>query len=122
LPKVSDILKSNVAYEFMVAGVVWVVVAIWLGLVLVLWPALTCLVAGLLLKFLPSKRITWAWATSSAVLGLLVSAYQVYVAIPFIRGTFSFVAIETLVGFVLFALFHLVLLYTGYSPAGKQTK
>lgn len=106
----------------MAVGVVWVVVAVWLGLILVLWPALTCLAAGLLLKFLPSGRITWAWAISSAVLGLLVSAYQAYAAIPFIRGTFSFTATETLAGFVLFALVHLVLLYSGYSPAVKQAK
>ncbi|MGD0477402.1 MAG: hypothetical protein ABSB29_04440 [Nitrososphaerales archaeon] len=122
MPKFSDILKSNLAYEFMFVGVVWAVVAAGLGLVLVLWPALTCLAAGLLLKFLPSGRITWAWATSSAVLGLMVSAYQAYVAIPLISSTFSFVATETLAGFALFALVHLVLLYSGYSPAGKPAK
>lgn len=122
MPKVSDILKSNVAYEFMVIGVVWAVVAVWLGLVMVLWPALTCLAAGLLLKFLPSGRLTWAWATSSAILGFLVSAYQAYVAIPFISSAFSSVATETLAGFALFALVHIVLLYSGYSPAGKPAK
>jgi hypothetical protein len=122
LPRIYGILKSNPAYGFFVVGVVWAIVAVWLGLVLVLWPALTCLAAALLLKLLPSERITWAWATSSAVLGLLVSAYQAYVAIPFINGTFSFVATETLAGFVLFALVHLVLLYSGYSPAGEPAK
>lgn len=122
MPKVSDILKSNLAYGFMVVGVVWAVLAVGLGVVLILWPALTCLAAGLLLKLLPSGRITWAWAISSAVLGLLVSAYQVYAAIPFVRGTFSFVAAETLAGFVVLALVHLVLLYSGYSPAAKPTK
>jgi hypothetical protein len=122
LPKVSDILKTNLAYEFMVVGALWAVVAVEFGLVLVVWPALTCIAAGLLLKFLPSGRITWAWGTSSAVLGFLVSAYQACVAVLFISGTFSFVATETLVGFAFFALAHLVLLYSGYSPAGKPTK
>jgi hypothetical protein len=122
LPKVSDILKSNLAYEFIIVGSVWAVLAIGLGLVLVLWPALTCLAAGLLLKFLPSGRVTWPWVTSSAILGFLVSAYQAYVAVPFVSSTFSLVAAETLTGFAFFALVHLVLLYFGYSPASKLIK
>jgi len=116
LPRVFDLLKSNLAYEFLVVGAIWAVVAVGLGLVLVLWPTLACLVAGLLLKFRPSERITWPWAISSAALGLLLSAYQVYAAIPLVGGIFSLVAIETLAGFALFALVHLLLLYSGYSP------
>jgi len=122
LPKASDVLKSNLPYEFVAVGVVWTVVAVGLGLALVLWPALTCYVAGLLLKFLPSERITWPWAVSSAVLGLLVSAFQVYAAIPFVSSTFSLVGAETLIGFVVFSLVHLLLLYFGYSPVGKPAK
>lgn len=122
MPKVSDILRSNLAYEFIAVGVVWAVIAAGLSLALVLWPALTCLAAGLLLKFLPSERITWSWAVSSAVLGLLVSAYQAYVAVPFVSGTFSMVAAETLAGFALFALVHLTLLYSGYSPVSNPAK
>jgi hypothetical protein len=122
LPKVSGILRSNLAYEFVAVGVVWVVVAVGLGLALVLWPALTCLVAGLLLKFLPSERITWPWVTSSAILGFLVSAYQVYLALPFVGSTFSMVAIEALAGFAFFALAHLLLLYSGYSPTVKPVE
>lgn len=122
LPKVSEILKSNLPYEFVAVGIVWTVVAVGLGLVIVLWPALTCYVAGLLLKFLPSERITSPWAISSAVLGLLVSAYQVYAAIPFISSTFSSVGVETMVGFLVFSLVHVTLLYFGYSPLGKPTE
>ena len=122
MPKVSDILKSNLAYEFIVVGIAWTVVAVGLGLPLVLWPALTCLASGLLLRFLPSARITWPWATSSAVLGFLVSAYQAFVAVPFISGTFSLVGIEAMAGFALFALVHLVLLYFVYSRAGERAK
>ncbi len=122
MPKVLDILKSNLAYDFIVVGVAWAVVAVGLGLILVSWPALTCLVAGLLLKFRPSTRITGPWATSSSVLGFLVSAYQAFVAVPFVSGIFSLVGIETLVGFVLFALVHLVLLYFAFLPAGEPVK
>ncbi|MGP8124739.1 MAG: hypothetical protein ACLQEQ_02595 [Nitrososphaerales archaeon] len=119
MPSVSDILKSNLAYEFIAVGVVWAAIAVGLSLAIVLWPALTCLVAGLLLRLQPSARLTWPWATSSAALGLLVSGYQAYVAVLFINGTFSLVAGETLAAFTVFALVHLMLLYTGYSPAGK---
>ncbi len=122
LPKVSEILESNLAYEFIVVGIAWTAIAVVLGLVLVLWPALTCLVAGILLKFLSSTRITWPWAVSSAVLGFLVSAYQAFVAAPFVSGTFSSIGIETLAGFALFALVHLVLLYLAYSPKGEPAK
>ncbi len=97
----------------------WAAIAVGLSLTIVLWPALTCLVAGLLLRLQPSARLTWPWATSSAALGLLVAGYQAYVAVLFVSGTFSLVAGETLAAFTVFALVHLVLLYTGYSPAGK---
>ena len=102
-------------------GIVWAAIAIALGFAIVLWPALTCFVAGFLLKLQPVGRLTWPWATSSAVLGLLVSVYQAYIAVLFISGTFSLVAGETLAAFTVFALVHLILLYTGYSPAGKST-
>jgi hypothetical protein len=122
LPKVSDFLRLNLAYEFMAVGAVWAAVAVWFGLVLVLWPALTCLVGGALLKFWPSGRLTWSWVTSAAVLGFLVSGYQAYLAIQFVGGTFSAVASETLAAFAIFALVHLVLLWSGYVSPGKPTK
>jgi hypothetical protein len=122
LPKVSDLLRSYLAYQFMAVGVVWAVVAVWLGLALVLWPALTCLVGGALQKLWPSGRLTWPWVTSAAVLGFLVSGYQAYLAIPFVGGTFSAVASETLAAFAIFALVHLVLLWSGYVSPGKPAK
>jgi len=108
------------AYEFIAVGVVWGAIAVVLGIALVLWPALTCIVAGILLKFWPSGRIAWSWGTSSAVLGLLVAGYQAYAAIPFVTGTFSLVATESLVAFAIFAAAHVMLLYSGYSPGSKQ--
>ena len=120
LPKVFDILRSNLAYEFMAVGVVWAAIAVLLGLTIVLWPALTCVVAGLLLRFQPLGRLTWSWANSAAVLGFFVCGYQVYLAFGYVGGVFSMVAIETLAAFAVFAILHLVLLYTGYFPAGKE--
>ena len=120
MSKVLDVLRTNLPYEFIAAGVVWGVFV--LESVLVLWPALTCIAAGLLLKFRPSGRITLPWATSSAVLGFFVAAFQVYVSIPFVSGIFSTAATETLAVFTVFALFHVWLAYSGYSPAAKPVK
>jgi len=113
-------LRSNLAYEFLAVGVVWAAIAAEVGLALVLWPTLTCIVAGLLLKFLPSGRLTWSWSNSAAVLGLVLCVYQAYVAVPFVSGAFSMVATETLAAFAVFAFVHLVLLYTGYASPGKN--
>ena len=116
MPKVFALLKSSLPYEFIAVGVVWGIIAALVGVTVVLWPAVTCVLAGVLLKLQPSGRVTVPWATSSAVLGLLVSGYQAYVAIPMASGVFSTVAVETLVGFLVFAVVHLFLLYGGYRP------
>ncbi len=122
MPKVLDILKANAAYEFVVVGVVWLAVAYLDRSILILWPVVTCVTAGLLLKFRPAGRLTWAWTTSSAALGLLLSGYQAYVAAPLLAGTFSSIAAISFTGFTVFAIIHLFLLYAGYSPAGQQAK
>jgi hypothetical protein len=119
LPKVTEVLKSNLAYEFVAVGVVWAVVAVLVGKAVVLWPALTCIAAGALLKVQPGGRVTWAWAMASAVLGMLVAGYQAYVAAPFLGGAFSMVAGETFAAFLVFALVHVMLLFTGYTPVSK---
>lgn len=122
MPNLLGKLRSNLAYEFIAVGVVWAVIAIGQGLVIMAWPTLTCIAAGLLLKFSPVERLNWSWSNSSAVLGLLLCGYQAYVAIPFISGAFSTVATETLAGFAAFAVVHLTLLYAGYTPGGKNSE
>ena len=120
LPNLLDIVRSNLAYGFLVVGVIWAAIAGVLGFGFLLWPAVTCLAAGVLLKVWSSGRITWPWSVSAAALGFFVSGYQVCVAIPLVIGVFSTVAFETLVIFTIFALVHLVLLYTGYTPASEK--
>ncbi len=120
MPNVWELLKSNLAYCFIAVGAVWLVVAALVGLWLVLWPGLTIIVGGVLLKVAPSQRITWSWSTSAAVLGFLACGYQVVVAIPVVGGVFGAVAAETLVAFLLFALAHLALIFTGLVPPQKQ--
>jgi len=120
LPKLSEALKSYLVYEFIAVGILWVVAAVYVDRAVVLWPALTCIAAGALLKLWPSGRLSWAWASASALLGFMVSGYQVYVALPLISGVFSTVAVESLVAFAVFAVAHIVLFYTGYSPAATK--
>ena len=121
MSRVLGTLKSNVAYVFLVAGAVWLGVAFNIRSYLVLWPALTCLVSGGLLRVRPGERLTWAWASASAVLGLILSGYQAYVAVPLVGGPFSATASLSLVGFLAFAFLHLVLLYAGGSARARPT-
>jgi hypothetical protein len=115
MPNILDVLRTNVAYAFIIVGIVWLGVAYLAG-PFVLWPVITCLVAGILLRVRPGVRLTWAWAVSSAVLGLLLSGYAAYANAPLISGPFTTVAGLSLAGFGAFAVVHLFLLYASYSP------
>ena len=119
MSKVFGTLRSNVAYAFLAVGAVWLGVALNLHSYIALWPVLTCFLSGVLLRMRPGDRLTWAWTSSSAVLGLLLSAYQAYAAVPLLGGTFSSVASISLGGFAVFALAHLVLLYAGNSAPAQ---
>jgi len=119
MPKVLAFFKARAAYAFIAVAAVWLGIAFLVGSLLVLWPVLTCAGSGILLKKWPGQRLTWAWATSTAVLGLLLSAYQASVAAPLVTGTFSSIAAISLAGFTVFALVHIFLLYAGYSPGGS---
>ncbi len=121
MPGMLDFLKVNIAYEFIVVGVVWLAVAYIAG-PLVLWPVVTCVAAGVLIRIKPGMRLTWAWGVSSAALGLLVSAYAAYSNVGLVNGPFSTIAVLSLGGFGVFALVHLFLLYGAYSPKGKQVR
>ena len=117
-----SVFKSYSAYAFVIAGLAWLAVAYELASLLVLWPAVACIVAGVLLKLRPGARLTWAWATSSAVLGLLLSAYAAFVAAPVISSAFSSIAIASFAAFSIFALAHVFLLYAGYRRSGQRAK
>ena len=121
MPTLYEKLKSNAAYTFLVVGAVWLAVALNVHSYLALWPVGTSVLSGALLKMRPGERLTWAWTSSSAVLGLILSAYQAYVAYPLIGGPFTSVASISLGGFSAFALVHLFLLYVGGS-ASAETK
>ena len=110
-------LRAKAAYAFLAVGVIWLAVAALAGSALILWPALACLLGGLQLKMWPTRRLTWAWAVSSAVLGFLLATYQVFAWVPYLGGAFSSVAAEAFGAFVVLALMHLFLFYVGLRPA-----
>lgn len=112
-------LRSYVAYAFLAVGVAWVVVAYVTGSYLVLWPVVTCFLSGIFLRLMPGERLTWAWASSTAVLGFLLSGYQVYIASFLVGGALSSVASISAGAFSVFAVVHLLLLYAGNSSRSE---
>lgn len=115
-------LRDYAAYGFIIVGIIWVVVAYIVGSLLVLWPVATCLAGGVLLRLRPGERLTWAWVSSAAVLGFLLSGYQAYVATSLIGGALSSVASLSAGAFAVFAVSHLVLLYAGNSGSEPESK
>jgi hypothetical protein len=114
MPPLLEALRKNTSYFFIAVGVAWLVVAALTGSVLVLWPVVACVAAGVLIRVIPGGRLTWAWTIASAALGLLLAAYEVYAWAPFIGGTFSTLGIEGTVGFGAFTVVHLLLFYSGW--------
>lgn len=111
MPKILDRIRDFSAYAFVAIGLVWLAIAFLAGSALLLWPVVACVVGGVLLRLRSGGRLTFAWACSAAVLGLILSGYQVYQWMPFLGGAFNNLATESLGGFAVLALVHLVLLY-----------
>lgn len=108
-------LSSNLPYLFIVVGVVWLGFAFLTSSYLLLWPVLACVISGVLLRTSPASNITAAWAGASALMGLVLSAYQAYVASSLVGGQLAEVAWASMAVFVVFALVHLYLLVASSS-------
>jgi len=106
----TGMLKGNLPYLFVVAGLVWLGLLLVTDSVLLAWPVVACIISGILLKALPTSKLTTPWVGASALMGLALSAYQAYAAEPLLTGQFAVLASVSLVGFVLFGLAHLYLL------------
>jgi hypothetical protein len=118
---VIGLLRKNAAYAFFVVALVWLVVAVLGDSPLTLWPVVACVISGVTLRMWPGQRFTWAWVVSTAVLGFLLSAYQVYAWAPFLGGTFSALAATSFIGFAIFAIAHAFLFVVGVKPALPKT-
>jgi len=108
-------LRSNLPYVFIAVGAVWFALALATGSRLLLWPVLACVIGGVLLMTAPLANLTGAWVGASALMGLILSAYQVYVASTLLTGQLAEIAWLSLVAFVIFALVHLYLLAVSWS-------
>jgi hypothetical protein len=115
MPKILDSLIANAAYFFIAVGVIWLAVAVLADSTLILWPVVACIAGGIMMREWPSRRLTWAWCISTAVMGFLLSAYQVYAWLSFLGGAFSTFAAASTVGFGLFAVVHIFLFFAGIS-------
>ena len=115
MPPFLNTVKAQAQYAFVGAGVLWLVLALYEWSALLLWPVIALVAAGAMLRLLPGERLTWAWAVSAAVLGMVVALYQVYLALPLLQSAFSTVAGASLAVFAVFAAAHVVLAYAGAS-------
>jgi len=115
MSRVIGALKSYAAYLFIAVGVAWAAVGVLTGSALVAWPSVACIIGGAFLRIWPGRRLTWAWALSTASMGFIVSVYQVYAWAPMLGGEFSSLAATALVLFAVFAAVHAVLFYAGAS-------
>ena len=123
MPDVRAFLKDYAPYLFWVVAVVWIAIGVEGGSTLMAWPVVACVLSGILLKFRRAWAITFSWAASTAVLGLLISVYQVYAWTPLLAGDFSALAVSALGLFAVLAVVHLFLLYAGASkPLQAQTR
>ena len=122
MSKLFEPLVSNSPYFFIAVGVIWLAIGVLTGSALVLWPVIACVAAGVMLRQMPSFRLTWAWVVATATMGFLISAYQVYAWAGLLGGTFSSIAAGAFATFAIFAVIHLFLLYAGTAkPAVKES-
>jgi len=119
MPSSLDVMRARAPYAYAVMGLIWLVVAYLESSALLLWPVAVLIAGGVLLMFRQGKRLTWAWAISAAVLGLVLSFYQAYVAALLVTGALSTLAGASLVVFATLGLAHVLL---GYVGAGAATK
>lgn len=113
MPSFPALLRNNSPYAFIAVGLIWLAVAFIAGSTIILWPVVLCIASGLFLKMRPGQRITWAWATSSAAMGFIVSGYQAYYWVPLASGSLSSLAALSAGAFAVFAVAHVFLLYAG---------
>jgi hypothetical protein len=111
----STVLKTNLSYLFVAVGAIWLGFTVVTGSTLLLWPVLACVVSGILLRVAPSANFTAAWVGASALMGLVLSAYQAYVASSLLMGQLAEIAWLSLAAFVVFGLVHLYLLVASRS-------
>jgi len=120
MPKILDFMVARAAYFFIAVGVIWLAVAVLASSSLIVWPVVACIAGGVMLREWPAGRLTWAWCVATAVMGFLLSAYQVYAWLSFLGGAFSTVAAGSVIGFALLAVLHILLLFAVTSKPSTE--
>ena len=113
MPDLGALIRGYASYFFIAMGVAWLAVAVLGASALTAWPVVACFASGVLLKRWPGAGMTFAWAVSTASMGLVFSAYEVYAWYPLLGGPFASVAVAPVFGFAVFAVAHLFLFYAG---------
>lgn len=111
MQSVASFARRNLAYVFFVFALIWLGIAALAGSALILWPVLACGASGVFLKFTPASALAAAWPTASALMGLFLCGYQVYVAAPLVSGAFTTIAAISVVAFLVLGLGHVYLAY-----------
>lgn len=115
MPDIVSQFRTRLPYVLLFAGVAWLGILFLTSSFLIVWPAFACIAGGLLWLTRPKERISWAWATAAALMGFLLSGYQVLASAVLLTGTFASVNAISLVVFLVFAAVHAMVLYAGNS-------
>lgn len=97
---------------YLVAGVFWVGVLVAGGGDLLFWAALTCFVSGLVLYQWATSWIATPLTTATALFGLTLTLYQVYVALTLIGSGLDSAALISGALFGVLTVIYLYLLFT----------
>ena len=117
-----ELIEEKAPYVYGVMGAIWLVLAVYVGSALLLWPVAALAAGGALMLYFPLNRVTQAWKLASAFMGFVLSGYQAYVAVPLLTGEFSMIAAASLVVFVVFCLAHIVVAYAGWEWSPEPAK
>jgi hypothetical protein len=112
MPSVLEAFRPNLKFAFLGVGAVWLALVYLTASVQLLWAVAVFWIAGLLLAWRPGWSFSRSWSAGAGVMGLFLSLYQVYIAAPLVAGAFASIAAESVVAFVVFALVHIVMLFS----------
>jgi hypothetical protein len=102
---------------YFVAGVFWIGILATGGGDLLFWAALTCFLSGIFLFAWASSWLTRPLTTATAVFGLALTLYQVYVALTLIGTGLDSAA---LISGVVFGVLTVIYLYLFFSGVAKD--
>lgn len=104
---------------FFVSGAFWIALMALGGGVYLFWAALTSILSGMFLLLLPKKWITGPFITASSLFGVVLTIYQLILALSLIGGVLGTVALYNT---GLFAVFTVVYGYLLFHPRAPRAR